>query len=57
MYLKTLMAKRKIKTSATLSKETVDWIDQMIAKKRFASRTHAIEYAIAQLIEDEKKGK
>lgn len=46
---------RKIKTSITLDKDLLEWIDKLIEKKRFASRTHAIEYALQRLREQEKK--
>jgi Arc/MetJ-type ribon-helix-helix transcriptional regulator len=44
---------KKVKTSVTVDDELLKWIDKEIQSKRFASRTHAIEYAIEQL----KKGK
>jgi Arc/MetJ-type ribon-helix-helix transcriptional regulator len=44
----------KIKVSHTIDEELVKWIDSEIAKKRFASRSHGIEFALKQLIESEK---
>ncbi len=38
----------EIKTSVTLSDEVVKWIDEQIKKRRFASRSHAIEYSVYQ---------
>ena len=43
----------KIKTSVSLDENLLKWIDLQIEKKRFASKTHAIEYAIQQLVENE----
>ena len=40
---------RKIKTSVTLDEDLLKWLDKEIQTRRFASRTHAIEYAIEQL--------
>ncbi len=36
----------KLKTSVSLSKEILKWVDEEIKKKRFASRSHAVEYCI-----------
>jgi Arc/MetJ-type ribon-helix-helix transcriptional regulator len=43
---------RKVATSITIDKELLDWIDKEIKKKRFASRSHAFEYAIMRLKEE-----
>lgn len=54
------MVKRKrvkIKVSHTIDKESVKWIDSEVAKKRFGSRSHAIDYAVMQLINNEKPRK
>ena len=40
---------KKIKTSVALDEELLTWIDSQIKTKRFANRTHAIEYALEQL--------
>ena len=45
---------KKIKTSVALDEELLEWIDKLIASKRFANRTHAIEYALQRLKEREK---
>jgi Arc/MetJ-type ribon-helix-helix transcriptional regulator len=44
----------KIKTSIALGEDLLNWVDTQIEKRRFANRTHAIEYALQQLIESEK---
>jgi len=45
------MTSIKIKTSIALDKELFGLVDVMIKKKRFANRTHAIEYAVISLKE------
>ena len=44
----------RIKTAVTLEKELLDWIDAQIKEGVFASRSHAVRYALMQL---RKKGK
>ena len=44
---------KKIKTSIGLDEDLIKWIDSEVKTKRFANRTHAIEYALEQL----RKGK
>ncbi|PWB52880.1 MAG: hypothetical protein C3F06_07300 [Candidatus Methanoperedenaceae archaeon] len=44
----------KIKTSIALDEDMLKWVDTQIEKKRFANRTHAIEFVLQQLIEGEK---
>lgn len=43
-----------IKLSVSIDEDLVAWIDQEIKEKRFASRTHAFEYAIKQLMKKPK---
>ncbi len=45
----------KIKVSHTIDEELIKWIDSEIAKRRFASRSHGIEYALEQLKTSEQK--
>ena len=40
---------KKIKTSMNLDEDLIKWIDSEVKTKRFANRTHAVEYAIEQL--------
>ncbi|MCL4437180.1 MAG: ribbon-helix-helix domain-containing protein [Thaumarchaeota archaeon] len=42
---------KKVKTSIALDEDLLKWIDSEVATKRFANRTHAIEYAIMKLKE------
>lgn len=45
----------KIPISVTVEKQYVEWIDTQIQTLRFRNRSHAVEYAIAKLVENEKK--
>jgi Arc/MetJ-type ribon-helix-helix transcriptional regulator len=45
---------KKINTSMNLDEELLKWVDSQIAKKRFAHRTHAVEYALQNLKEESK---
>jgi Arc/MetJ-type ribon-helix-helix transcriptional regulator len=40
---------KKIKTSIALDEDLLQWVDSEIKTKRFANRTHAIEYALELL--------
>jgi Arc/MetJ-type ribon-helix-helix transcriptional regulator len=40
---------KKLKTSVALDVVLLDWIDDQVKRKRFANRTHAIEYAVQKL--------
>ncbi len=42
---------KKLKTSIALDADLLKWIDSQIETKRFANRTHAIEYALQKLKE------
>ena len=44
-----------IKTSVSLNEDTAKWIDEQIEKRRFASRSHAVEYAIHKLMDEGEK--
>jgi len=46
------MKKRKV--TITVDEEIIRWIEKQIARKRFASISHAVEYAVTRLIESEK---
>ena len=45
----------KVRRSVTLSEETMAWINGQIKKKRFKDVSHALEYAIYQLMERDKE--
>lgn len=40
---------KKVKTSVALDEDYLRWIEGQIKSKRFASRSHAIEYALAKV--------
>ena len=45
----------KKKTSISLDESLLEWVSQKIQEKRFASVTHAIEYALIKLKAEESK--
>lgn len=45
----------KVKLSVTIERPYVEWIDKEIEKLRFRNRSHAVEYAVAKLVEAERK--
>lgn len=45
----------KIPISVTVEKKYVEWVDKQIEALRFRNRSHAVEYALAKLVESEKK--
>lgn len=49
------MTASKIKTSLSIDKELVRWMDERIKEKRFATRTHAVEFALQSLVNEEQK--
>ncbi|MGD0994400.1 MAG: ribbon-helix-helix domain-containing protein [Candidatus Bathyarchaeia archaeon] len=44
----------KIRLQVTVREDLVKWTDEQVEKLRFASRSHAVEYALTQLKEKEK---
>jgi len=48
---------KKPRRSVTLSKETVDWINQQIEQRRFKDFSHAVEYAVWHLKDEMDKQK
>lgn len=45
------MGVAKVKVTASMKEDLVNWIDKEVDKCRFASRTHALEFAITKLKE------
>jgi Arc/MetJ-type ribon-helix-helix transcriptional regulator len=45
------MGVAKVKVTASIKVDLVDWVDKEVDKSRFASRTHAVEYALTKLKE------
>ncbi len=47
--------KLRTKLSITIDTELIKWVDEQIKKRIFRSRSHALEYALAKLIEEKSK--
>jgi Arc/MetJ-type ribon-helix-helix transcriptional regulator len=45
----------KQKVTITVEKALVTWIDEEVKKFRFRNRSHGFEYAVANLMKEEKK--
>lgn len=45
----------KQKVTITIEKRLLDWTDKEVQSFRFRNRSHAFEYALAKLMESEKK--
>lgn len=54
--MKGVMGKKAI-ISVSLDPKLLSWVDGQVASKRFASRSHAVEYALQRLREQEGIGK
>jgi len=50
------MPENKVKVTASMYAELVEWIDKEVESRRFASRTHALEFAISRLKNEIEKG-
>ena len=48
------MISDKVRVTATIDQELTDWIDEQIKLRRFASRSHALEVAVSELMNTEK---
>lgn len=48
---------KRMKISGTIPLELYNWIEEQIKKKRFYNRSHAIEYCLDYVKEEEKKRK
>jgi len=48
------MIGEKVKVTATMDPELTDWIDKKIKSRKFASRSHALEVAVSELMNAEK---
>jgi len=45
----------KQKVTVTVERRLLEWVDVEVEKFRFRNRSHALEYALAKLIEAEKR--
>jgi len=50
------MGVAKVKVTASIKEDLVNWVDKEVNKSRFASRTHAVEYALTKLKEADNLG-
>jgi metal-responsive CopG/Arc/MetJ family transcriptional regulator len=48
------MTKKQV--TVNLDEELLEWIEKKIVEKKFATRSHGLEYAIMHLIREEKIG-
>ena len=51
------MSEKKVKVTASMDADLVEWIDKEVEGRRFASRTHALEFATARLRNEVEEGK
>lgn len=51
------MSEKKVKVTASMDADLVEWIDTEVEGRRFASRTHALEFATARLRDEIENGK
>jgi len=49
-----VLLRKKACLSVTIDPDLIKWINSQIKKKRFANRSHAVEYALYQLKEKEQ---
>ena len=45
----------KEKVTVTIERRLLDWADKKVERFRFRNRSHALEYALAKLMEAEKR--
>lgn len=50
------MSDNKVKVTASMDAELVEWMDKEVESRRFASRTHALEFATSRLKDAIDKG-
>jgi Arc/MetJ-type ribon-helix-helix transcriptional regulator len=46
---------KRVRVFATIREDVEQWVQKEVEKGRFRNRSHAIEYALLQLMEKEKK--
>ncbi len=47
--------KMKERITITIDKKLLKWLDEKIAERTFANRSHGFEFLIQKKVEDEKK--
>jgi Arc/MetJ-type ribon-helix-helix transcriptional regulator len=50
------MSDKREKISVTIPRELIDWIDEMVEKRVFANRSHAVEVCVLKYLEYLRKG-
>jgi Arc/MetJ-type ribon-helix-helix transcriptional regulator len=50
-----MSTKKKVQVSVTLDEDQMAWMDREIGENRFATRSHAIVYALTRLMKEEAK--
>ena len=45
----------KARVSVTIDKKFLEWVDKKVEELTFANRSHAFEYAIKRLMDEDKK--
>jgi len=50
-----MATKKKVQVSVTLDDDQLAWMDREIKENRFATRSHAIVYALTQLMKEDAK--
>jgi len=45
----------RIRVFCTIREDVLKWVDRQVEKARFRNRSHAIEYALIKLMEEDKK--
>ncbi len=48
-----MTAKKKVQISITVDDDQLKWMDKEIEENRFATRSHAIAYALTQLMKED----
>jgi Arc/MetJ-type ribon-helix-helix transcriptional regulator len=46
---------KRVRVFATIREDVEQWVQKEVEKGRFRNRSHAIEYALLQLMQEEKK--
>ena len=50
-----MATKKKVQVSVTLDEDQIAWMDREIEDSRFATRSHAIVYALTRLMKEDAK--
>ncbi len=51
------MVRQREKLTVTVPQDLIDWLDKMVAKRAFASRSHGVELCIMEYREKHEKGR